>query len=83
VVSLGDVVAIEEVDPAADFTGLPARSTCDTSQPVRAFGNPSNGVTFASFDPTSDEVMVWVYRQVRVTYALEAVTITPEATPAN
>jgi len=83
-VSLGEVIASADLDTSGVVALLygeqvASASNCDTVGSASSAGQFAPGATLPRFDPTSDAAEVEVYRQLRVTFAIEA----SEATPAS
>jgi uncharacterized protein YggE len=81
-VSLGEVVAVADLDTsgvAALQYGVPvaSASNCDAVAAGSSVGQFSPGASLPRFDPTSDSGEVEVYRQLQVTFAIDASEATP------
>ncbi len=81
-VSLGDVIATADLDTsgaAALLYGVEvaSASNCDAVGSASSAGQFASGATLPRFDPTSDSGEVEIYRQLRVTFAIEESEATP------
>ncbi|HEV2106971.1 MAG TPA: SIMPL domain-containing protein, partial [Thermomicrobiales bacterium] len=85
-VQLGDVIASSDVDPYPSqafgpYGPIPAPSGgCEPQAPPGFGGDVAPAVTLPPFDPTSQSDEVEVYRQLRITFAIEGQGA-PIATP--
>ncbi len=78
-VTLGAVAGSSDVEASSiDFGSLGVvGSNCDAVGSASSLGQFSPGATLPRFDPTADSGEVEVYRQVRVTFAIDGAEATP------